>query len=136
MSHSFTLFIVLTAVIGFFIDEISSQVKKSWDSLLIRHVGLMIFIGFFGFTYQDSLKNGLECLLAYCKLIAFFIVPYIPFFQSKILIAFALLHFLLSLVTVVGFCLLYYFLMRRNYLSSINMLWALWFIIGSLFLVG
>jgi hypothetical protein len=136
LSSSLILFVVLTAAIALFIDEISSQVKRTWDNLFLRHAGLMFFRGFFGFAYEYNLQDDLKFLLDKFKLIALLISSYIPLFQSKLLIAAALLHFVISLLIVVCFCGIYFVLRRKKYTHPLGMLWAFWLIIATLQLAG
>lgn len=134
MGFGFAFFVVISAIVVFFHEEIADFLKKQWNKPWLRNGGLMFFIGFFGFAYKDFLKMILQVMLAYCQATGVTIAPYIPFVPDKLLVAFALLHLFLTAVLVGCSIGIYYLIWKKLCPFIINLMWGVWLVIATIFL--
>ncbi len=113
MNHGFTFFVLLSAAIVFFIEELTEYSKKLWSNLLFRNSRLMFFIAFFSFAYQYYVKLLFVYTLGLIKNGAKVLLPFMPFqeYASHIaLIITVLLGSILATALWVGF----YFIAKRK----------------------
>lgn len=134
MDHRFTFFVLVTALIGFFIDELSKAAKQYWKNQFLRNSGLMMFIGIMGFAYQASIKQLLTLLLRFTSVSSSLLVKYIPFFAKKVLISLAIMQSFITIVFFGGVLLVYFIAKRKFYAPWQYVLWATWLSIGSMYI--
>lgn len=134
MDHSFTFFVLVVAVLGFFIDELASVAKQYWKNNFLRHCGLMMFIGIMGFAYQPSIKQLLTLLLKYTAVFSSALSSMMPHFKYKVLVALGLIQSTYVLTTVGLFILCFYIAKRSLYSYWHVVLWAVWLITVTVFL--
>ena len=134
MHHGFTLYVLLTATAAFFLDELTATAKRVWANLLLRNGGLMFFIAFFSFPYQAYIKEGLLIFLEACADAIAWLMPMIPLFTNKRLIAAGLLLVFLSLISSLLLWCFYYIAKRKSYSYTPIVMWIAWLAIASMFL--
>lgn len=134
MDHRFTFFVLITALIGFFIEELSKAAKQYWKNQFLRHSGLMMFIGIMGFAYQSSIKQLLTLFLKFTSISSSFIASQLIFFPKKVLLSLAVMQSMMSIVILGCFLLIYYIAKRKLYVFWSHVLWALWLSIGAMYI--
>tara|TARA_B110000879_G_C11024466_1_gene452242 strand:- start:64 stop:474 length:411 start_codon:yes stop_codon:yes gene_type:complete len=133
LDHLFTLIILCTALIAFFIEELSNAVKKYWNNQLLRHAGLMMFIGFLGFGYYPTMNGLFIGGLRYITKVAMVLAGFIPFLESKLFISYVIIHCFLSVGFASCIALIYYVKTYKFYPYSIQVLWVAWLIIAAMY---
>lgn len=132
MSFGFAFFVLLTAGLVFFNEELTEIAKKCWSTKWVRHSGLMFFIGFYSYAYQSYVGSFLDYCADFLKDSSIEIAKIIPFSSYKLTIALSLT--LIITTTILSALLLgaYYLYKKKKFSESNSLIWVIWLITFSL----
>lgn len=122
--HDFTLLVLITALISFFLEEIGQFANRFWGSLVLRNFGLIFILSFFFSAFNSSLQRLFFYLLYQSKLTIVTMASYLPFSLAYNLV---LAHVIYGMAVIIGlviiFAGLYYIGFRKLYNYLPELLW-------------